>query len=91
MVVLAIWSTFWTVSGEVPHFSALEAGIRGVPCGGRIALEVALWAVPLVAVRVLSSAEVIASVVSSVVSSGRCPVSVYIHGDRSVIHPSRSI
>ncbi len=54
-------------------------------------MEVALWAIPLVSVGVLSSLEVIASVVSSVVSLGWCPIPIDIHGDRSVIHPSRSV
>ena len=76
------------VSGEVSYFSALEAGVRLVSCGGRVALEVALRAVSLIAVRILPSAEVIAPVVPSVISSRWCPVPVYVHGDRGVIHPS---
>ncbi len=90
-IVLASLSAFGTVPGEVSYFSALETGIRGVSCGGRVALEVILWSVSLVAVGILSSPEVIASVVSSVVASGWCPVSVYIHGNWSVVHPTRSV
>ncbi len=90
-IVLVSLSAFGAVPSEVSYFSALETGVGLVSCGGRVALEVTLRTIPLVAVGVLSSAEVIASVVSSVVSSGWCSVSVYIHGDRSVIHPSRSI
>ncbi len=54
-------------------------------------MEVVLWAIPLVSVRVLPSSEVIASVVSSVVSSGWCPISVDIHRNRGVIHPTRGV
>ncbi len=90
-IVLASLSAFGAVPSEVSYFSALETGVRLVPCSGRVALEVTLRTVPLIAVGVLSSAEVIASVISSVVPSGWCPVSVYIHGDWGVIHPSWSI
>ncbi len=86
-VVLTPLSAFGAVSGEMPHFSALEAGVRRVPCGGRVALEVALWAIPLVAVGVLSSSEVISSIVSPVVPSGWCPVPIYVHWDQGVVHP----
>ena len=49
-------------------------------------------AIPLIPIRVLSSPEVVASVVvASVVSSGWCSVPVNVHGDRGVIHPSRGI
>ena len=88
---MASLSTFGAVPGEVSHFSTLEAGVRRVSRSGRIALEVVLWAIPLVAVRVLPSAEVVAPVVSSVVSSRWCPVPVYVHGDRGVVHPSRCV
>ena len=90
-VVLASLSMFGTVSGKVSYFSALEAGVRLVSCSGCVALEVALRSISLIAVGVLSSAEVIASIVSSVVSSRWCPVPVYIHGNRGVIHPARGI
>ncbi len=90
-VILASLSAFGAVSGEVPYFSALETGVRLVSRGGCVALEVVLQAVSLIAVRVLSSAEVVASVVPSVVSPGWCSVPVYVHRDRSVIHPTRSI
>ena len=90
-IVLSSLSAFGAVPSEVSHFSALEAGIRGVSCGGRVALEVILWSIPLVAVGVLSSPEVIASIVPSIVSSGWSPVSIYIHGDGGVVHPSRGV
>ena len=90
-IVLASLSAFGAVSSEVSHFSALEASVRGVSCGGRVALEVILWSIPLVAVGVLSSSEVIASVIPPIISPGRGSVSVYIHGDRGVIHPSGSV
>jgi len=54
-------------------------------------LEVILWSIPLVAVGVLSSSEVVSSVVPPVVPSGRCPIPVYVHWDRGVIHPTQSI
>ena len=47
-----------------------------------------MWAIPLVAVGVLSSSEVISSIVSSVVPSGWCPVPIYVHWDWGVVHPS---
>ncbi len=90
-VVLSSLSAFGAVPGEVSYFSALETGVRGVSCGGRVALEVILWSIPSVAVGVLSSLEVIASVVPSIVSSGWGLVLVYIHGDGGVIHPSRGV
>ena len=90
-VILTSLSAFGTISGEVSYFSALEASIRGVSCGGRIALEVALWAVSLVSVRVLPSTEVVSSIVSSVVSPSWRSIPVYIHRDRSVVHPARSV
>ncbi len=57
----------------------------------------AFWAVsgkvsvPLVAVRVLSSSEVIAPIVSSIVPLSWSSVPIDIHGDQSVIHPSQGI
>ena len=54
-------------------------------------MEVILWAIPLIPIGVLPTSEVVASVVSSVVPSGWCPVSIDVHGDRGVIHPSRGI
>ncbi len=90
-VVLAPLSVFRTVPGEVSYFFALEAGVRGVSCGGCVALEVALWSISLIAVGVLLSAEVIASIISSIVSSCWSPISVYVHGDRGVVHPSWSV
>ncbi len=90
-IVLASLSAFRAVPGEMSHFSALETGIRGVSCGGCVALEVILWSVLLVAVGVLSSPEVIASVVSPIVSSSWGSVSVYVHGDRGVVHPLRGV
>ena len=90
-VVLTSLSAFRAISGEVSYFSALEAGVGRVSSGGCVALEVILWAVSLIAVGILSSTEVVASVVSSIVSSRWCPVPVYVHGDRGVIHPARGI
>ena len=82
---------FWAVSGKMSYFSALKAGIAQVVCSGSISLEVILWAISLVSVRVLSSAEVIASIVSLVIPSSWCPISVNIHWNRSVVHPSRGV
>ena len=90
-VVLASLSAFWAVPSEVSYLSALEAGVRLISCGSRVALEVSLRAVSLVAVRILSSAEVVAPVVSPIVSSRRCPVPVYVHRNWGVIHPSRGV
>ena len=89
-VVLAPLSTFRAVSGEVSYFSTLEAGVRCVPCGGRVALEV-IRTVSLVSIGVLSSAEVISSIVPPIVPSGWCSVPVYVHRNWGVIHPSRGI
>src|SRR6266403_2321166 len=86
-VVLTPLSAFGTVSGKMPHFPALEAGVRRVPCGGHVALEVALWVIPLVAVGVLLSSEVISSIISPVVPLGWCPVPIYVHWDWGVVHP----
>ena len=71
--------------------SAFGAVPGGVSCGGHVALEVILWSIPLVAAGVLSSSEVIASVIPSIVSSVRSSVSIYIHGDGGVVHPSRGV
>ncbi len=90
-VILTPLSAFGAVSGEVPHFSALEAGVRRVSCSCRVALEVTLWAIPLVAVGILPSSEVVPSIISSVVPSSRRPVPVYVHRDRGVVHPARSV
>ena len=91
LVVLTSLSAFQAVPGEMSYFSALEAGVRGVSCGGCVGLEVVLWAISLVSVRVLPSTEVIPSIVSSIVPSGWRPVSVYVHRDRSVVHPLRGV
>ena len=90
-IVLTSLAAFRAVSGKVSYFSALKTGVRLVSCGGCVALEVALRTVALVVVGVLSSPEVIASVVSSVVSSRRRPISVYVHGNGGVVHPTRGI
>jgi len=90
-IVLASLSAFRTVPSEVSYFSALKASVRLISCGGCVALEVILWAVSLIAVGILSSTEVVASVISSVISSRWCPVPIYVHGDQGVIHPARGI
>ena len=90
-VVLTSLSAFRAVSGKVSYFSALEASVRLISRGGRVALEVRLWAVSLIAIGILLSAEVVASVISSIVSSSWGSVSIYVHGDGGVIHPSRGI
>ncbi len=90
-VVLASLSAFRAVPSEVSYFSALETCVGGVPCCGHVALEIALRVISLVSVGVLSSAEVVPSVVSSVVSLGWGPVPIYIHGNQGVVHPTRSI
>ena len=90
-VVLTSLPAFRAISGEVSYFSALETGVRLVSCGGCIALEVALRAVSLVAVGVLSSAEVVAPVISSIVSSSWRPIPVYVHGNRGIVHPARGV
>ncbi len=87
-VVLSSLSAFGAVSSEMSYFSALEACVRCVSRGSRVALEVALGSIPLVAIGVLTSSEVVSSVVSSVVPSGWCPVPIYVHRDRGVVHPS---
>ena len=58
---------------------------------GRVALKVSLWAVPLIAVGVLPSSEVIASIVAPIVSSRRRSAPIYVHGNWGVIHPSGSV
>ena len=90
-VVLTSLSAFRAIPGEVSYFSALETGVRLVCCGSCIALEATLRSVPLIAIGVLPSAEVVASIVSSVVSPSRRPVPIYIHGNWSVIHPARGV
>ena len=90
-VVLTSLSAFGAVSSEVSYFSALEAGVRLVSRGSRVALEVILRAIPLIAIGVLSSAEVIASIISSVVSLSRRSVPIDVHRDRGIVHPSRSV
>ena len=54
-------------------------------------MEVALWAIPLIAVGVLSSSEVIPSIVSSVVPSSWCSIPIDVHRNRGVIHPARGV
>ncbi len=90
-IVLASLSAFRAVPSEVSYLSALEAGVGGVPGGGCVALVVILGAVSLVSVRILSSSEVVASVVSSVVPASWSSVPVDVHGDRGVVHPARSV
>jgi len=90
-IILGSLSAFGAVPGEVSYFSTLKTGVRLISCGGRVALEVILLTVPLIAIGILSSAEVIAPIVSSIVPAGWRFVPVYIHGDRSVIHPSWSV
>ena len=90
-IILAPLSAFRAVSSEVSYFSALKTCVQRVSHGGRIALEVVLRAVPLVSIGVLSSAEVISLVVSSVVPLGWCPVPIYVHWDWGVVHPAGSI
>ncbi len=87
-VVLTSLLAFGAIPSEVSYFSALKACIRRVSRGGCIALEVALGSISLVVIRVLSSTEVVSSVIPSVIPSGWCPVPVYVHRDRGVIHPS---
>ena len=86
-VVLASLAALWAVSCEMPYFSALEACVRLISRGGCVALEVALRSVSLIAVGVLLSTEVIASVVPP----GWCPVPIYVHWDQGVVHPTGSI
>ena len=66
-IVLTSLSAFWAIPGEMSYFSTLEAGVRGVSCGGCVGLEVVLRAISLVSVRVLPTAEVIPSIVSSII------------------------
>ncbi len=90
-VILTSLATLRAVPSEVSYFSALKTCVQRVSHGGRIALEVVLRAVPLVSIGVLSSAEVISLVVSSVVPLGWCPVPIYVHWDWGVVHPAGSI
>ncbi len=90
-VVLIVWVTFWAVPSKVSYFSALEAGVRRVPSSGGIPLEVVLGPIPLVSVGVLSSTEVIASVIPLIVSLGWHPVPINVHWNQGVIHPSRGV
>ena len=90
-IILTSLSVFGAIPGEVSYFSALEACVRRISRGGCVALEVALRAVSLITVGVLPSAEVVASIVSSVVPSRWCPVPIYIHGDRGVVHPTGGV
>jgi len=91
VIVLVSLLTFWTVSGEVPYFSTLEACVGGVCSGGCIPLIAVLGAISLVAVIVPLPSKVVASVVSlaSVVplSLSWRSVSIDIHRDRGVVHP----
>ncbi len=48
-------------------------------------------AVSLIPVGVLPSTEVIASVVSSVIPLGRCPIPIDVHWNGGVVHPLRGI
>ncbi len=91
LIVLASLAAFRAIPSKVSYFSALEACVRRIPCGSRVTLEVVLRAVSLISVGILPSSEVISSIVPSVVSSGWCPVSVDIHRDQGVIHPSRGV
>ena len=54
-------------------------------------MEVVLQTVSLVSVRILPSAEVVSSIVSPVVSSGWCPVPIYVHWNWGVVHPTGGI
>ncbi len=90
LIVLIVWTAFQTVSSIVSYFSTLEAGVQQISGSSGISLKVVLRAIALVAVVVPLSSEVIATVVATVVSlsSGWCPVSVNVHGDRGIVHPS---
>ncbi len=90
-IVLASLLAFRAIPSEMSYFSALEACVRRVSHCGHVALEVVLRAVPLITVGVLSSAEVAASIVSSIVPSCWCPVPIYVHRNRSVVHPAWSV
>ncbi len=48
-------------------------------------------AIPLVSVGVLSSPEVVASIIASVIPSGWCSVPIDIHRNGGVVHPSWGI
>ena len=90
-IVLAPLSAFRAVPSEMSYFSALKTCIRRVSCGSRVALEVVLRVVPLIPIGVLSSSEVIPSVIPSVIPLGWCSVPIYIHRNWGVIHPSRGV
>jgi len=94
-IILITLVAFWAVSGEVSYFSTLEAGVQGIPSGGSVPLRVVLGSVPLIAVRVPLSMEVIALIVSLAMviplSVVWCSVLINVHGDRGVIHPSWSV
>ncbi len=90
-VVLASLAALWAVSCEMPYFSALEACVRRVSCGGCVALKVVLRVVSQIPIGVLSSSEVVPAVVPSVIPLGWRSVPVYIHRDWGIIHPSRGI
>ena len=63
-IVLTPLPAFGAVSSEVSYFSALEAGIRRIPGGSHISLEIGLGVISLVAVVIPLSLEVIAMIVS---------------------------
>ncbi len=63
-IVLAVWMAFWAVPGVMSLFSTLEAGIRRIPGGSHISLEIGLGVISLVAVVIPLSLEVIAMIVS---------------------------
>ena len=54
-------------------------------------MEVVLRAIPLVPIGILSSSEVVTSIVSSVVPLGRCPIPVDVHRDGGIVHPARGV
>jgi len=91
LIVLIVLAALWAVSSEVPFFATVKAGVRGVPCCGSIPLGVILVSVALIAVVVPLSMVIVAVVVSltAVVSLPVVgSVSVNVHGDWSVVHPS---
>ena len=90
-IVLSSLLAFGAVPGEVSYFSTLKTSVRRVSRSSCIALEVILWSISLVVIGVLSSSEVIASVIPSIVSSGWSSILIYIHGDGGVVHPSRGV
>jgi len=94
LIVLIALAALWAVPGEMSYFTTLEAGVRGVSSCGGISLGVILVSIALVVV-VPSFVEVIAVVVPLTVvvslSSGWCSISVNVHGDQGVVHPSWGI